>query len=93
MILLDSPRKILCRYTNYTAQIQIIRISNIPHSFFERTVIPKSSVLFETLQEARLEVHTGTIVSSILSDTIPCYELIEIQRPMLQQAQFGKQFA
>ena len=77
MLVLNSSHKILCRYTNYTSQFQIIRISNIPHFFFERTVPPKGVIVFETIQEAQLEIHTGTMMSAILSDIIPCDQLAQ----------------
>ena len=75
MRLLQAPQKILCRYTNPTAKIQIIKITNIPSSFFERAVMPYESVLFEADGEARLEIHTSEMMSAILSDVIPCAHL------------------
>ena len=32
-------------------------------------------LIFEALGEAQLEIHTGMMASSILSDTIPCHSL------------------
>lgn len=69
------PEDILCCYTNDTDQCHIIRISNIPCWFFERAVFPGKSVFFRTFSHARLEVHTGGMSSSILSDIIPCDRL------------------
>ncbi|MEO0648161.1 MAG: DUF1830 domain-containing protein [Cyanobacteria bacterium J06650_10] len=42
-----------------SSRIQILRISNIENWFFERAVIPQSSILFEAFQDAKLEVHTS----------------------------------
>lgn len=88
MITLDSVDKILCRYVNQTFQFQIIRISNIPHWFFERTVIPGSFVLFEAFREAQLEIHTSTIVNSILSDMIPCGKLAQINNSSIPSIKY-----
>lgn len=76
MISLNYTYEISCQYTNYTSQFQIVRISNISNWFFERTVIPKSCILFEAFQESQLEVYTNSIICSILSDIIPCAQLI-----------------
>jgi hypothetical protein len=69
----SSP--ILCCYFNATSQIQIVRITNIANWYFERVAFPGQQVLFESLPEAHLEVHTGMMASAILSDTIPCDRL------------------
>ncbi|MFN3925737.1 MAG: DUF1830 domain-containing protein [Pseudanabaenaceae cyanobacterium] len=76
----DATR-ILCCYINATGKVQIARITNIDNWYFERVVFPGQRLVFETLPDALLEIHTGTIASSILSDTIPCKE-IEIAEPM-----------
>lgn len=77
MHVLQASQKILCRYTNPTTRIQIIKISNIPNWSFERSVMPQGSILFEAYQEARLEIHTSEMMSAILSDVIPCSQLIK----------------
>lgn len=64
--------QILCGYVNATNHIQIVRITNIPNWYFERVVFPGQRLLFEALQSAHLEIHTGMMVSAILSDKIPC---------------------
>lgn len=75
MHVLNVSRKILCGYTNPTSRIQILRISNVENWFFERTVMPHGSILFEAFREAKLEIHTSEMMSAILSDIIPCSEL------------------
>jgi hypothetical protein len=65
----------LCCYRNTTNQIQIARISNIPNWHFERVVFPGQVLLFEALPEAELEIHSGAVVGSILSDKILCSRL------------------
>ncbi|NBD17155.1 MAG: DUF1830 domain-containing protein [Cyanobacteria bacterium] len=72
------PTKILCRYTNDTDQHQIIRISNIPSWFFERAVFPGQSVKFRAFSNGLLEIHTEESSGSILSDIIPCDQLLLI---------------
>ena len=71
----DCSNQILCSYSNTTPQFQIIRIANIPNWFFERVVFPGGHLVFEAFSDAQLEIHTGTMMSAILSDTIPCYRL------------------
>ena len=76
MQLLSPPtHNILCCYTNRTSRIQILRISDMPDRFFERSVMPQEIVLFEALSAAHLEIHTSEIVGAILSDVIPCSQL------------------
>lgn len=77
MIAFNTLPKLFCRYTNPTDQFQIIRISYLPYGFFERTVVPQGSILFETFQEAQLEIHTHEQAGAILSDTIPCSQLAQ----------------
>jgi Domain of unknown function (DUF1830) len=66
---------ICCCYINATSKIQIARITNIPNWYFERVVFPGQRLLFEALPEGQLEIHTGMMASSILSDTIPCTQI------------------
>ena len=68
----DRKNSILCCYVNVTSNIQIARITNIPNWYFERVVFPGQRLMFEALPEAALQIHTGMMVSAILSDTISC---------------------
>jgi hypothetical protein len=69
----ESP--VLCCYVNATSSIQIIRITDVPGWYFERVVFPGQRLIFEAIGQAHLEVHTGMMASSILSDTIACARL------------------
>lgn len=71
----DNQDSILCCYVNATSQIQIARITNIANWYFERVVFPGQRLVFEAMTEALLEIHTGKMASSILSDKIPCDRL------------------
>ena len=71
----NSLNNILCCYVNATSQIQIARISNISNWYFERVVFPGQRLVFESVVGASLEIHTGMMASSILSDRIPCDRL------------------
>lgn len=72
----DGERNpLLCCYVNATSQIQVVRITNIPKWYFERVVFPGQRLVFEAIPQALLEIHTGMMASSILSDTIPCERL------------------
>lgn len=66
---------LLCCYVNATSQIQVARITNIPNWYFERVVFPGQRLVFEALPTAQLEIHTGMMASSIISDTISCDQL------------------
>lgn len=72
---IESSTHILCCYVNASSQIQVARITNIRNWYFERVVFPGQRLVFESLPEGLLEIHTGMMASSILSDTIPCYRL------------------
>lgn len=71
----DENDSILCCYVNATSQIQIARITNISNWYFERVVFPGQRLVFEANIKAVLEIHSGMMASSILSDTIPCLRL------------------
>lgn len=68
-------QRIRCCYTNPTTGFQIIRIVNLPNCFFERVVCPGKQIFFEATLDSQLEVHSGILVSAVLSDTIPCCRL------------------
>jgi hypothetical protein len=74
---------LLCCYVNATSQIQVARITNIPNWYFERVVFPGQRLVFEALPTAQLEIHTGMMASSIISDTIPCDQLSITETPEL----------
>ncbi|MCL2925527.1 MAG: DUF1830 domain-containing protein [Trichodesmium sp. MAG_R04] len=83
----NSSNSIRCCYVNVTSQIQIAKISNIPNWHFERVVFPGQRLIFEAVIGALMEIHTGTVASSILSDTIPCDRLQLNEGPYLSIAQ------
>ena len=71
----NTPKLVLCCYVNATAHIEVARITNVPNWYFERVVFPGQRLIFEAPVMAKLEIHTGTAISSILSETIDCQEL------------------
>ena len=71
----EQSGKSLCCYVNATSKIQVARISNISNWYFERVVFSGQRLVFEAPLHAQLEIHTGMMASSILSDTIPCNRL------------------
>ena len=81
-----SSNPIRCCYVNATSQIQIAKISNIPNWHFERVVFPGQRLIFEAVIGALMEIHTGAVASSILSDTIPCERLQINEGPYLSIA-------
>jgi hypothetical protein len=74
-VLTQEAARLLCCYINETPQIQVVRITDIPGWYFERVVFPSQRLIFESPFAAHLEIHTGMMASSILSDTIACQEL------------------
>lgn len=71
----QNQSTVLCCYINTTNSLQVARITNIPHWWFERVVFPGQRLLFEAVPDAQLEIHTGAASGSILSDKIPCDRL------------------
>jgi len=71
----STPKLALCCYVNATAHIEIVRITNIAHWYFERVVFPGKQLLFKAPITAKLEIHTGMNISSIISETIDCQKL------------------
>lgn len=91
----DRTSYIVCCYVNATSKIQIARISHIPNWYFERVVFPGQRLVFEAPPQAILEIHTGMMASSILSDNIPCDRLCidEDSSSFMEMSQAGGQEA
>ncbi len=80
----STENRIVCCYVNATSKIQVARIADVPNWYFERVVFPGQHLIFEAVASAHLEIHSGMMASSILSDTIPCVQLqVEESTPML----------
>jgi hypothetical protein len=75
----QNPNKIVCHYINATSKIQVIKIQNPHHFYFERVVFPGQRLFFEALPTDQLEVFTGGIASAILADTFLC-ETLQIEK-------------
>jgi hypothetical protein len=71
----DQGDRVHCCYVNATSSIQIVRITDVPNWYFERVAFPGQRLIFEAIPTAHLEIHTGMMASSILSDKIPCIKL------------------
>ena len=71
----STPKLFLCCYVNATAHVEIIRVTNITHWYLERVVFPGQRLLFKAPALAKLEIHTGMSISSIISETIDCEKL------------------
>jgi hypothetical protein len=71
----NHDQRLVCCYVNATSKIQIARITNIENWYFEKVVFPGQQLMFETTIDAQLEIHSGMMASSILSDVIPCIQL------------------
>ncbi|MGD1948718.1 MAG: DUF1830 domain-containing protein [Leptolyngbyaceae cyanobacterium] len=73
---LQFNNRIQCCYVNTSTRFQIIRVANVSSSFLERTVMPQTRLIFEADRDDHLEIHTGSPISAILSDKIPCHRLL-----------------
>jgi len=78
----DYSDRLVCFYVNATSQMQIARITNVPNWYFERVVFPGQRLVFEAPREGQLEINTGMMASSILSDTISCESLAMVEAPV-----------
>ncbi|MEM7064524.1 MAG: DUF1830 domain-containing protein [Cyanobacteria bacterium P01_B01_bin.77] len=72
----DDTNSVLCCYVNRSSKIQVARITNISNWYFERVVFPGQRLMFEANAKGQLEIHSGSMASSILEDTIPCARLV-----------------
>ena len=76
---------LLCCYVNVASKVQIARVTNIENWYFERVVFPGQRLMFNAPAEAQLEIHTGMMASSILSDSIACSKLVvEAEEPLIE---------
>jgi hypothetical protein len=69
------PQRILCSYHNPSPNVQIARITNIPHWYFERVVFPGDLLLFESVAGAALEIYSSDGFTTLRSDPILCDSL------------------
>lgn len=72
----DDTSAVLCCYVNSSSKIQVARITNISNWYFERVVFPGQRLMFEASVKGQLEIHSGSMASSILEDTIACTRLM-----------------
>ncbi|MBF2018888.1 MAG: DUF1830 domain-containing protein [Hydrococcus sp. C42_A2020_068] len=79
-----TPRdfQLLCFYIDAISRIQIIRITNIPNCHWEKVVFPGQKLLFETVADAKLEIHTSKNDATVISDVIPCQQLRVIKEKL-----------
>lgn len=71
----STPKLFLCCYINATAHVEVIRVTNITHWYFEQVIFPRQRLLFKAPDLANLEIYTGMNISSIILETIGCQEL------------------
>ena len=88
-IIPDSQNYILCYYVNQTHQIQITRITNLSNHTFEKIVFPQQRLLFQTLPDAILEIHTLRGNQLILLNLIECHLLSVQEKINSSKLEFG----
>lgn len=71
----QKKSRILCFYTNSTNFLQVIRITNFSKLNWEKVIFLYQRVLFEAIDEARLEVYSSENSTSLLANVIPCQKL------------------
>ena len=69
------PHQILCCYSNQSPNLQVVRITNIPHWYFERVVFPHDWLLSAAVLGATLEIYGGDGMTTLRVDSIPCDRL------------------
>lgn len=69
------PHQILCRYANQSPNLQVVRIANIPHWYFERVVFPHDCLFFAAVLGATLEIYGSDGMTTLRADSIPCDRL------------------
>ncbi len=68
--------KISYHYINQTQQVQIVRIQIGFTEWIERAVFPENHFDFDAPIDAQLEIYSHAIATSVLSDRIPCQQLL-----------------
>lgn len=71
----NIEEKILCAYQNLSGNWQIAKITNIPHYYWEKVVLPGQKIVFQTSAKAKLAIFSAENITTILVDTIPCQKL------------------
>ena len=66
------PHQMLCRYSNQSPNLEVVRIANIRHWYFERVVFPHDCLLFAAAFGAILEIYSSDGITTLQTDTIPC---------------------
>ena len=69
------PKHISCCFYNDHAYPLIVRIKNIAHRHFERTILPQQTLYFEASPNAVLEIRSPINATSIQADQISCQRL------------------
>ena len=64
-----------CSYVNATNTIQVGRIANIEHWYFERVIFPGQRLIFEAPDDSVLEIYTSQCANAILAERIPCQNI------------------
>ncbi|NEQ73040.1 MAG: DUF1830 domain-containing protein [Okeania sp. SIO2C9] len=71
----EDSKTIKCLYINCTERIAILKI-DFMGQWLERAVEAGKEYLFETNEDAYLEIYTSEISTMILSDRVACSQLV-----------------
>lgn len=72
---LSLTKSIPCCFYNDKPYPLIIRLKNTAHRSFERTVLPRQMLRFETSPNAVLEIRSPKNATSVKADQISCQRL------------------
>ncbi len=64
-----------CCYTNTSPRPEVVRLDEPGTLYLERTLMPGQRLLFRAPARACLEIHTGSPMTAIHSDSVPCAQL------------------
>jgi len=76
-----ADEQIQCTYTNRSAELQIVRIENIPGWYFERVIFPGQTMGFCATAQAIAQIYTCDHAGCLLDDHIRCCNL-SIEQPI-----------
>lgn len=65
-----------CTYRNVTTRLQVVRTTGSDHPTIERTVLPAQVISFLAEPDDELEVYTYDCSTTLLSERIPCRQLV-----------------
>lgn len=76
---------IFCFYTNMNDRIQVIKVTNIPNYYWEKTIFPRQRLIFKGTSSAFLEIYNSNDTVNP-SNIIHCQQLQIIEEVFLVES-------